>query len=134
MPRPSKPDEIKVINMTTNQVYDLEPPFEDSNTWYKTNKAVLINALRELGNPKVVVFAELLRMMSYSNQVHNTIPGIAREAGVSQPTVDRALKDLIAAGVVKRVRNAHFMINPRIMRNGKRSLSGMAKAEWEKLR
>ncbi len=132
MPRAAKPDELRVINMTTNEIYDLEPPYENGATWYKTTRAELVRAMKCLGDPRSAVLGELLRVMTYGNEIHSTVAEIAEELEISQKTVHRVLKNLETHSVIKRVRNGRLLMNPKVMRNGKSAFAGFAKANWEK--
>lgn len=133
MPRATQPDDIRMINMTTHEIYPSEVPADSAAQWYKTTRRSMVAALKILGDPKSAVFAEILANMTYANEVHLTKSEIARLAGVSPKTVTRTLQTLETGGVVKRIRNGRFMLDPKVMRHGKNAFAGYAKAEWEKL-
>jgi predicted transcriptional regulator len=133
MPRPQPKDDIRMINMTTREIYPTEAPEDNAAQWYKTTRRSMVNVLRILGDPKSAVLAELLGSMTYNNEVQRTMTEIAKAAGVSDKTVARVLTTLEKHGIVRRVRNGIFMIDPSVMRHGKNAFAGYAKQEWEKL-
>lgn len=133
MPRPQTQDEIRMINMTTHEIYPCEVPKDSPAQWYKTTRRFMVQALHVLGDPKSAVFAELLGNMTYANEVNMTGQEIAEAAGVSPKTVARVLITLENGGVVRRVRNGRLMVNPQVMRHGKNAFAGYAKGEWEKI-
>ena len=133
MPRPKPEDDIRIINMTTQEIHPCEVPADSPAQWYKTTRRALVSALRILGDPKTTVFAELLSEMTYANEVHLTHSDIARTTGVSVKTVARVIANLEKNGVVKRIRNGRLMLDPQVMRHGKNAFAGYAKSEWSKL-
>lgn len=133
MPRPQPKDDIRMINMTTREIYPVEVSEENKAQWYKTTRRSMANALKILDTPKSSVFAELLSSMTYNNEIQSSMTEIAKAAGVSDKTVARVLNTLETHGVIKRVKNGIIMLDPSVMRHGKNAFAGYAKQEWEKL-
>lgn len=134
MPRPQPKDDIRMINMTTREIYPVDVSYSDQTSkWFKTTRRSMAKALKLLGDPKSCVFAELLSNMTYDNQIQLTMTELAEAAGVSDKTVARVINTLVKAGVVKRVRNGIIMLDPDVMRHGKNAFAGYAKQKWDKL-
>ncbi len=115
MPRPQPKDDIRMINMTTREIYPVEVPEDNKAQWFKTTRRALAGVLRILGDAKGCVLAELLSSMTYNNEVQKTMSEIAKGAGVSDKTVARVLNTLEEHGVIRRVRNGIFMIDPQVL-------------------
>lgn len=77
------------------------------------------NLLKLAGGKRGAVVGYLLNKRNIGNTFRVTMKTIAKATGASMPTVNNAVRDLKAAGLIKKGLNCEYMVSPRLVYRGK---------------
>lgn len=90
------------------------------------------NLLKLVGGKRGAVVGYLLNKRNMGNTFRVTMKTIAKATGASMPTVNNVVRDLKAAGLIKKGLNCEYMVSPRLIYRGKFSRSAYLWKVYEK--
>ena len=99
---------------TFNVVSEKDVDFNFQKIWL----GHLLDSLEIIGNKKIAVLNYLLAKKNSDNVIIGTQRVIAKESGVSLPTVNDTLKALIEINAIKKISTGVHMLNPDIIFKG----------------
>lgn len=74
--------------------------------------AHILDSLEAIGNQKIKVMTELLRLKNRDNLILATQSELVKSTGVSRPIISQTIKVLIESDFLQKVRNGLYRINP----------------------
>jgi len=81
--------------------------------------ANILSVVDIMGNDRIRFMIWVLDEMDWRNQIYGTYEDFALKAGMSKSTIYRAMKDLAAADVIRKVTNSVYVVNPELCFRGK---------------
>lgn len=131
----------EVYSTKTGEVIDFEEAVAEyikvtdtkaENGFELTYLKVLVDFVEAADNPRAKVLGYFLRnKVSVTNQISTTYAEVAKDLGVSIKVVTAVIGSLQKSGLLKKVRNGQYLLNPDIaMRGGKARWA--AKTVWDK--
>lgn len=116
---------VKVIDAETGEVLDTDAFMVEKSVpagrdyWWRFMVTDLVRLMDDLPGKQIHAVSTILDNVEPStNMVHRTLQELADEASVSEKTMRRAMSSLIEHGIMKRVRQGRYMIDPRFMTQG----------------
>jgi hypothetical protein len=106
--------EVEYINRATGEIEKMqtvrmeERDFNFDKIWIMH----ILDSLEAVGNQKIKVMNELIKMKNNDNLIVATQDVICKKTGVSRPVVSQTLNILIESNFMKKIQNGVYMINP----------------------
>lgn len=110
----------RYINQTTGQIEDMQVisiEERDAN-FHKLWLGHIIESLDLIGNKKIKILTFIMNNVNSDNMFLMTYDEMAKEIGVSKPTIIETMKALISSNFLAKVRNGQYQINPDVIFKG----------------
>ena len=114
------PAAYTVTDNTTGEIVDVDMFIDtvQKSGWEKVYAAMLSDYIGLAGNMPSRVLGYLLKARDGRNIIIGTHKKIAKDSGVSLPSVKKVFKILLDKGFIKKVSNGVYMLTPRMIRHG----------------
>lgn len=113
------------IDSETGEIQELtviSKPVDRDVNFHKIWLADILSVLDSFGTARLKVLTHLLKKMRVEdNSISGSYRELAKEIGISYPTVAVTMKELIDADVIKKTSLATYQINPNIIAKGSSS-------------
>lgn len=91
--------------------------------------AVLAKALKSKN--ALQLYVHFLWKATKYNYVNGTLKQLQEETGIDSAHISRALKELAAAGIIKKKSTGRYMLNPKISYEGGEKMMYTTQALWD---
>lgn len=110
------------VDQVTGEVQEFTVVEKNISSDYNFHKIWLqdiLHVLDSFGNKKIRILTFLLsEMRNEDNSISVTYEYVSESTGISYPTVAKTMKELLIAGVIRRVRTGLFTFNPDLIVKG----------------
>lgn len=107
-----------VVNMSTGEVFTTDMEDKSKDRWEKTYLNTLTMFLSLSDSKSLSVLLWLLNNKNSDNKVYGTLIEIAENCSTTKATVSIIFTKLYKAGLLKKIRNGAYIINPQVMSSG----------------
>lgn len=114
---------VKYVNQATGEVEDFQViQMEDRDfNFHKLWLGHIVSSLDMIGNEKIKVLTYMLETANRDNVILGTQRSIAKEVGVSVPTVNATIKSLVSSNLIKMKQQGVYVLNPDVIFKGTRN-------------
>lgn len=107
-----------VVDMDTGEVLDTAMEDKSKDRWEKTYLSTLTIFLSLADSKSLSILIWLLNNKSLDNRVAGTLSEIAEYCGTTKATVSIIFTKLYKVGLLKKIRNGYYIVNPHVMSSG----------------
>lgn len=115
-------NDVEIINSKTGEVCvvdEISKVFTDEKTFWKCYLADFLSVLGIFDSRQLDVFIHLVENTNPSNNLFiSTQREIAYEVGCSLTTVNEIMKKLIEKGMIEKIQNGVYWVNPNVLMKG----------------
>jgi hypothetical protein len=116
--------QMNLVNPNTGEVIpttvinkNVDADFNFHKVWLQD----ILYILNTMGNKKIAVLSHLLKIMrNEDNSMNFTLRSLSKDTGISYPTIQNTISELIEANVIKRDKDIHslYTFNPDLIVKG----------------
>jgi len=130
------PETYMVIDRVTGEEVNVAMFIEKASTsgWQKAYAKTVSEYIKCGDGKSVDLLAYIIENKEYNNILNGTQRELAKKAGVSLDVVTRTMRALQKKKLIKLVRSGCYMVSPKIMMNGNKTVGSIMFRLWGDLK